>query len=128
MTTPPVTDFGPAAWGTMGAFLLLFWKLLEVAMVLFRNRQPAVSHQHRRQDDVDPLHEHQMEEVHERVVGGHLGCHWKDRDEVRDFLEAVRAQTAASKQQTAAITQLTAAFAALTEEMRRTRGMRGGQA
>jgi hypothetical protein len=92
-------------------------------MVIFRNRQPqpAVAHQHRRSDDMDPLHEHQMEEVHERVINGNLGCHWKDRDEVRDFIEAMRAQTAASKQQTSALNQLTSAFAALTDELRRTR-------
>jgi hypothetical protein len=111
VVAPPVLEFNPAHWGATGALLLLFWKLLEVAMTLFRSRQqqqPAVAHQHRRLDDVDPLHEHQMEEVHERIMEGKLGCHWKDRDEVRDFIEALRAQTSSSKQQTAAIQALTA--------------------
>jgi len=109
-------DFSATQLGAVGALLLVVWKLLDVAKALFLSRreqsQPELGHQHQRHDD--PVHELQMEDVHKRVMGGHVGCHWKDREEVRDFIEAMRAQTAASKQQTAAIN-------ALVEEMRRAR-------
>ena len=117
MSPPPVSEFTPLNWGATAILVITFWKLIEVARVMFMNRQvPAATYSHQRHDDppTDPLHERRMEEVHEKIMEGKGVCHWKDRDEVRDFIEAMRAQTAASK-------QLVSGLAALTEEMRRTR-------
>ena len=92
-------------FGFVGALLAIFWKMLDIAKVMFLDKrqlsQPAMA------SSSDPLHVQRTEEVHEKIVNGSVGCKWKDRDEVRDSIEAMRAQTSASKQQTAAITALT---------------------
>lgn len=119
MTPTQALELNPTHLGVTLFLLVLFWKLLEIAKVLFLNKQIP----QQRESAVacrygDPTQVEQMSELHEQLLKGNLKCHWKDREEVRDFIEAMRAQTTASK-------MLTAAFTALTEELRRTRNGNG---
>lgn len=110
----------PLEYGGVAAMVLAFYKLLDVAKTLFlakrvENGQLTLPCQG------DPMHHQRMVEVHanceqirSEIIKGQLACHWKDRDEVRDFMESLRAQTVASNATTQAIT-------ALTLELRRVR-------
>lgn len=98
--------------GALLGFMVLLAKLLDVVKIMLLNKyQPSQSAAQR---ESDPLHIQRTEEIHDRLVNGHVGCHWKDREEVRDFIDAMRNQTVASKAQTQAINSL-------VDEMRRTR-------
>lgn len=95
----------------LGLMVLLAKTLDVVKLVVIDKYRPTAS---AAAPNGDALHEQRTEEIHERLVNGHMGCHWKDREEVRDFIEAMRAQTSASKAQTQAINSM-------VDEMRRTR-------
>lgn len=115
----------PLEYGGVAALLVAFIKLLDVAKTVFLSRRldhnadgtPMLS---QTACQTDPSHSRHIDEMHHLMTSGALGCHWKDRDEVRDYMEAIRAQTAASNATTQAIT-------ALTSELRLARNGRNGQ-
>lgn len=119
MALPVATSASPMELGLVGLVLLSFWKMLDVFKALYLNKRVDASEMPACASD--PLYFQRVREIHEhaknldaQILHGDFSCQWKDRDEVRDFMEAVRAQTVASRQQTEAVT-------ALTVEMRLTR-------
>jgi hypothetical protein len=124
----PAAVPNPIEYGIVTFALLIVWKLLDVAKTLFLAKKvepAAVAGQF--PCVVDPEYSPRIKAIYEMTkatesdkAAGRFECHWKDRDEVRDFMEAIRAQTAASKLQTHAVNEL-------TKEMRLTRNGKSGQ-
>ena len=104
----------PSEWAVLAVIVGAFFKGMDIAKTMYLHRQRvAVTKE-------DPLHVKRTEEIYEHLRDmPPQGCHWKGRDEIRDFFDALRAQVAASSAQTTAINQL-------TEEIRRNRIMNGG--
>lgn len=107
-----------------GISLILVWKLLDVVKHMFlirreNNLSPdQLGYDITMRQRIKDIHAY-TEGVQTQIAGGDFRCQWKDRDEVRDFMQVMRDQTTASKAQTQAITEL-------ATEMRITRNGNGG--
>ncbi len=101
--TTDLININPLQFGLVGFVLILMWYVLNVGKTLFlaskeRNREadsPLACQQ-------DPLHFQRIREIHEfikhtgdQVNMGEFSCQWKDREEVRDYIEVAKKQVTA---------------------------------
>lgn len=104
--------------GIVGLALIVMWKITDAGKQLFlASKVPQMDPACPR----DPILGQYIKEIHDytetvqtQIAQGEFQCQWRDRDEVRDFMEIMKNQITASKAQTRAINELTA-------EMRATR-------
>lgn len=116
----PDSVSSPLDYGIVGFALLLVWQVLSVVKILILSKKMEQT-QGTFACQTDPLYPNRVKEIHEcmngmkeKILHGDFQCNWKDREEVRDFMEALREQTKAAHETTGAIH-------ALTRELRLTR-------
>ena len=106
-----LANVAPTEFGLVGLVLLVVWKLLGVAEKMIMSKRNGHSDHpsglSRLACQVDPAHFHRIIEIHEnteelktQMSQGSMSCQWRDRDEVRDYLEIAKQQLAATKEQT----------------------------
>jgi hypothetical protein len=106
----------------MGALLMVVWKLLDVAKQIFlKNKipsEPAIANFACQQD---PKYGERLRRIDQRmhdvhnyteavqldIAKGVFGCQWKDREEVRDYIELVKRQVTATEAMVTGMTKLT---------------------
>lgn len=89
--------------GVVGVALIVVYRMTEVLKIMFlKTRAPGAvqATQFAMACQTDPRHFQRIREVHEMMLSqdegikrGEFKCQWKDRDEIRDLLEAIRALT-----------------------------------
>lgn len=90
-------------WGLTGVLLMIVWRLLGIVSAQYmskRNITPATPTITALACQVDPQHYQHIKEIHQytqsvaRMIDqGAFACQWKDRDEIRDLLDAMKEQT-----------------------------------
>ena len=116
-----------------GATIALVWKVVDRAWTAIERRNAeeapaAAGGLNALQCRVDPLHFQHIQEVHEMVStwdkgisAGKFSCAWKDRDEIRDLLEAIRDSHHLQEQSVVATRELTGEVRHLATEIRTAR-------
>lgn len=134
MPNSPTTDIlqvNPLQFGLVGFVLILMWYVLNVGKTLFlaskakeKDISPLVCQQ-------DPLHFQRIREIHDYVKStetqinhGEFSCQWKDREEVRDYIELTKKQLAVSEQVVKAMDGVVREMQLLRQELVTTRNGR----
>lgn len=119
----PVVSYSPMEYGLVGFLLLLIWQVLNVGKQLFLAKKGASSTGPTVMSalacQTDPLYSQRIRDIHAHTLAvqkqidrGMFQCQWHGRDEIRDFLEALKEQTAEMR--------------ALRDEIKKTRNGQGG--
>lgn len=110
----------PLEFSVVATSLILVWKLLDVAKQLFLSNKVPVANQNLACQQ-DPLHFQRIKEIHKYtedtqtdIAAGKFSCQWKDREEVRDYIEA-------SRNSTKALEEVSSELKLLTQELVKTR-------
>jgi hypothetical protein len=93
------TMMNPMEFGVVATSLILVWKLLDVAKQLFlANKVPSgpeqLSYDTLMRQRVKDIHNH-CEGIQSDMDRGEFGCQWKDREEVRDYIDITKRQVTA---------------------------------
>lgn len=104
--SPTVVPIDWNQFGLVGAVLILMWYVLNVGKQLFlasrKREEPQTSQIAQLACMRDPLYVQRLHEIHdhtkrvdEHIVHGEFGCQWKDREEVRDYIDITKRQVVA---------------------------------
>jgi hypothetical protein len=116
MTDPSVNTL--LDYGAVGLALMIIWKLLEIGkhLILSKkiNNSPGTPALLQMPCAHDPLYVERIKRIDASIgkmdtmiAEGQFHCQWKDRDEVRDLMEVMRALNGAVERNTAEMSKLT---------------------
>lgn len=136
-TNTDILTVNPLQFGLVGFVLILMWKVLDVGKTLFlasRNRDESDRQQEHAAGlscQQDPMHFQRIREIHEyvkhtgdQINQGEFSCQWKDREEVRDYIDLQKKQLAVSEQIVKAMDLVAGEMRLLRQELVTTRSGR----
>lgn len=105
-------------YGALGLALMIIWKLLDIGKHFVLSKKPGVSPVSPALLQMpcahDPLYVERIKRIDASIgkmdtmiAEGQFHCQWKDRDEVRDLMEVMRALNSAVERNTAEMSKLT---------------------
>lgn len=93
-------DMNLVDWGVAGVLLMFIWKLLGILSAQYMSKRNISPTMTPLACQIDPQHYQRIKDIHgytqsvSRMIDqGAFACQWKDRDEIRDLLDAMKEQT-----------------------------------
>jgi len=112
MTDPSVNTL--LDYGALGLALMIIWKILDIGKQVFLSKKAPAPPLLQMPCAHDPLYVERIKRIDNSIgkmdtmiAEGQFFCQWKDRDEVRDMMEVMRALNSAVERNTAEMSKLT---------------------